>query len=686
MRACAAVENPNIPKIYKEAVAKFTGKTQIFSIKTLRRKWKKVCEKAMLQTGLDKATMDKDTVLGIINGVKRYGDTGGNNRAFSDATETLLCTTIGHMREMGMIVSELCLLDIANYLKEKANKSNKTPVTREWLKSLLKRHPECTLKKVGGLDKQRVAAADTERMKSANIVRMAMYARLKREGKIEGDFPDKDQILNMDEMAAAILSEWGRMFVVDQTRTTTVSDDDMIFKADRQFFAKDGDKQEPYHVTAAITSCADGRYLPPFLIHSGSPSTEEHKQTITEAHLSNLPAGANVTVTGKGSMTQVTFERYAHHLVQSMKEFRPKSSTTGRPKTMILYVDGHASRWNAPALEYLRNNDIEVFCFPSHTSIWTQPNDLGVNKSLKAFIKKAATKYLRQSWKVSGLPRDEYNKVFTAGWEEFLKKEMTDVSKRKKNVAVRAFERAGISPHQDMPEMWLNAANTIGRQNDIMRGTTQEEGEEGAMVDESEVEDLVIGEMRDGSILSVNRAIHNSLFEFLKREYVGPGGGPKRKRNAMVATTIGLDCTAEETLQMIRKKLEDREAEGAAKEQRKKVREEEKVERTKEAAAEAERKKIEKEAKQGVKKKLVDDAVGVIRPLIQDGEVRGAMVGELKDLLIEAGITLKAVTDAQSAMTPKFMEGVWSSDEKKEADKWLVAAKKYLRTKKREEK
>ena len=56
------------------------------------------------------------------------------------------------------------------------------------------------------------------------------------------------------------------------------------------------------------------------------------------------------------------------------------------------------------------------------------------------------------------------------------------------------------------------------------------------------------------------------------------------------------------------------------------------------APNEAMRKKFEKEAKQGVRKKLV------IRPLIQDGEVRGAMVGELKDLLIAARITSKTVT------------------------------------------
>ena len=343
---------------------------------------------------------------------------------------------------------------------------------------------------------------------------------------------------------------------------------------------------------------------------------------------------------------------------------------------MVLFLDGHASRWNPTALEYLKDNDVEVFCLPSHTSIWTQPNDLGVNKSLKAFLKRAASKYLRKSWTKSGLPRDEYNKVFTAGWEGFLKKERKELSKKYHNVAVRAFEKAGIFPHQDMPEQWLNAANTIGLQNDIKKGVT---------VDDTEKEDLVIGQMRDGTILSVNRAIHNALFQFFKEGFRDEEGKPKQKRNAVVASTIGLDCTREDNIQRIRKQREDKEAEEAAKEARKKLRLEQKVEKDKQAAADAERKESELAAKVGARKKLVDDAVDVIRPLIQVGEGRGDTEGDMKISLIEAGITLKAVSAAQSAMVPKFMEGVWSSDEKKEADKWLGAAKKCLKPRKRKD-
>jgi hypothetical protein len=284
-------------------------------------------------------------------------------------------------------------------------------------------------------------------------------------------------------------------------------------------------------------------------------------------------------------------------------------------------------------------------------------------------IRKAASVYLRKSWTTGGLPRDEYNKVFTAGWEMFLEKERKELSKKYHNVAVRAFKKAGISPHQDMPEEWLNAANTIGLQNDMKKGVT---------VDDTEKEDLVIGQMKDGTILSVNRAIHNALFEFLGGGFKGEEKTPKRKRNAVVASKIGVDCTREDTIQDIRKQREDKEAEEAAKEERKKVRLEQKVEKDKQAAAEAERKKLEKAAKVGARKKLVDDAVDVIRPLIQDGEVSGDTEGEVRNSLIEAGITRKAVSAAKSAMTPKFMEGVWSSDEKEEAEKWLDAAKTYL--------
>jgi len=54
-------------------------------------------------------------------------------------------------------------------------------------------------------------------------------------------------------------------------------------------------------------------------------------------------------------------------------------SAGGKPA--LLFLDGHASRWSVNALFYLRKNNVFVFCVPSHTTIWSQPNDAGPNAS-----------------------------------------------------------------------------------------------------------------------------------------------------------------------------------------------------------------------------------------------------------------------------------------------------------------
>ena len=78
-----------------------------------------------------------------------------------------------------------------------------------------------------------------------------------------------------------------------------------------------------------------------------------------------------VATTHSGSMTQETFVHFAKHFVESL----PNSHGP-----VILFLDGHGSRWNVHALNYLMENNVYPFFLASHTSIWAQPNDAGVNK------------------------------------------------------------------------------------------------------------------------------------------------------------------------------------------------------------------------------------------------------------------------------------------------------------------
>jgi len=78
-----------------------------------------------------------------------------------------------------------------------------------------------------------------------------------------------------------------------------------------------------------------------------------------------------VETTGSGSMTQEVFMVYANHFVSNLQ---PDHGP------VILFLDGHGSRWNKHALLYLMRNNVFPFILASHTSIWSQPNDAGVNK------------------------------------------------------------------------------------------------------------------------------------------------------------------------------------------------------------------------------------------------------------------------------------------------------------------
>ena len=65
----------------------------------------------------------------------------------------------------------------------------------------------------------------------------------------------------------------------------------------------------------------------------------------------NLPE-VLVRTSKSGSMTQEIFYDYCKHFVSSLKDDH---------EPVILFLDGHASRWNTQALKYLFDNNVFVF-------------------------------------------------------------------------------------------------------------------------------------------------------------------------------------------------------------------------------------------------------------------------------------------------------------------------------------
>eukprot|EP00978_Attheya_sp_CCMP212_P042301 scaffold255441_cov30-Attheya_sp.AAC.1 len=146
----------------------------------------------------------------------------------------------------------------------------------------------------------------------------------------------------------------------------------------------------------------------------------------------------DVRVTPNGSMDKQRFLDLCHHFVTNLP------STQGKGKEPVfLLLDGHVSRSNLTAMRYLKANNVFVFFLPSHTSIWSQPNDNGVNKRFHACVEEIAC-IMRRGEREAKI--EYHNKIIRAAWELYLKRENDDYKRTGSNAAITSWERTGMEP------------------------------------------------------------------------------------------------------------------------------------------------------------------------------------------------------------------------------------------------
>jgi len=77
------------------------------------------------------------------------------------------------------------------------------------------------------------------------------------------------------------------------------------------------------------------------------------------------------------------------------KHTRDRQGGNGRPRLLIL--DGHRSHINLEFCQYAIDNNIELLCFPSHTTPLLQPLDVCLFGPLQNYHSKAADDYMRDT-------------------------------------------------------------------------------------------------------------------------------------------------------------------------------------------------------------------------------------------------------------------------------------------------
>jgi hypothetical protein len=171
--------------------------------------------------------------------------------------------------------------------------------------------------------------------------------------------------------------------------------------------------------------------------------------------LESLPE-VKVASTFSGSMTQEVFYLYAQHFIESLA---PGSGP------VILLLDGHASRWTVQALRLLMENDVYPFFIASHTSIWGQPNDCGINKRFHWALEQTA----RAERRDGDATVEYFNEIFCTGWLRFLEEERAELRILGYNTTTNAYYRTGMHPFNPFCEEWIRAIETLGLKNDDER-------------------------------------------------------------------------------------------------------------------------------------------------------------------------------------------------------------------------
>ena len=112
------------------------------------------------------------------------------------------------------------------------------------------------------------------------------------------------------------------------------------------------------------------------------------------------------------------------------------------------------------------------FILASHTSIWSQPNDGGVNKQFHHAIEESCSE-VRRGYDAATIRY--FNGNFRKGWHKFLEAERLDLIATGLNNATNAFQRTGLYPYNPNCESWSGAINTLGLGNNNTKGQVQYE-------------------------------------------------------------------------------------------------------------------------------------------------------------------------------------------------------------------
>jgi len=223
----------------------------------------------------------------------------------------------------------------------------------DWFRSFLKRHPQISLRKPEATSLSRAVAFNRPAVMKIFELLKDMYG----EGWVTAE-----RVWNMDESGI----------------TTVHKPPKILASRGQKQVGKitSGEKGQTTTVICAMN--AVGSFIPPMLIFA--------RKRLNDQLMKNAPPQAVAAVSDNGWTNNDIFLQWLRHFISHLQ------ASTNRK--VLLILDGHGSHKCLAAVEYARDNGVEILCLPPHATHRIQPLDVTFFGPLKTAYNAECDKYM----------------------------------------------------------------------------------------------------------------------------------------------------------------------------------------------------------------------------------------------------------------------------------------------------
>lgn len=346
----------------------------------------------------------KDKKLGIRAAAKQYGvpkstlakriskgidadQPAARPSVFNTKEENILVKHLQDMESLGFGLNIHAVCELAFELAEQNSiphrfNRDKRAAGYDWYQGFMARHPVLSLRKPEGLSAARAA------MLNPNVI----SDHFDKLGAVMDKYELKDkpgQIYNLDETGLSLVHTPSKV-IASRGKKTVQS-------------RTSGDRGE--NVSVLICANAQGTVCPPFIIFKG--------KRLNPGLTAHAPPGTLFGCSDSSFINATLFETwFTKMFIPSLPPVRP----------VLLILDGHYSHITLTTLQTARDNEIQLYCLPPHTTNHTQPLDKSVFRSVKVAYNKRCETFMRDNplkvitrYNFCEIFRDVFQSVLTMG-------------------------------------------------------------------------------------------------------------------------------------------------------------------------------------------------------------------------------------------------------------------------------